>query len=604
MGRHCYVLLLCFLAASGLFAQERIADSLHRNCEFEAAKAIYDSLLVNTTDSLVQDEIRAKLLCSENALAMSSFVYKPSVVARHRFSLSDFFLYYPLQDKSWVPNPSVLDSVPDTYANSVYAREDADKIFFSKSGKSGSRNLYFTEKKDSLWSVPSLINESLTSSMNEVYPLLSSDGKRLYFSSDGLYGVGGYDLYVSEWNEETSDWDAPVNMGFPFSSPYDDFLYMDTPDGRYSIFASNRECSSDSVYVYVLDFDNVPVGTSVEDPAELRKVLSLNPTDNHDRVDNGLSVAGDIPENEETRRYMEQIEKVRSLRDSINRFSANLDEYRQNFALSTDDDERAELTESIMAGELRLPELNRMLEEATAELQKTEMDFLFKGVVIDTDLLLAKADRKVVGHSAAYTFTRMNQSDGLKMEFEEPEIRFDYSFRILESGLYAENQSLPQGVIYQIHFITLPTPATIKQLKGLSPVYESVQANGNYMYRVGLFNRYSDALEHLNDVKSLGFRSASVLAYIDGKQVKLSQAREYEENRVFWKLIINTGSDTIPAQILDIIRSYCNKDISKTWSDGITFYVVSAFDNKYEAEELEALIRDAGFESVSVSEIQ
>ena len=63
-------------------------------------------------------------------------------------------------------------------------------------------------------------------------------------NSKGLYGMGGYDLYVSQWNSETGDWDVPVNMGFPYSSPYDDFLFINTEDGKYSIFASNRGCDS------------------------------------------------------------------------------------------------------------------------------------------------------------------------------------------------------------------------------------------------------------------------------------------------------------------------------------------------------------------------
>lgn len=595
---------MMFTFASAAFAQERLADSLHRSCDFLKAMELYDSLLVSSSDSLERERLETKLLYSENASAMSAFVNEPLVVAKHVFSKDEFFLYYPLEDRSWRPVPNLLDSIPDSFVNATWLPDGAGELYFSKRGSTGFRNIYRSELKDSVWTLPQLINEGITTTANEIYPMLSPDGTKLYFASDGLYGVGGYDLYVSRWNDATGDWGAPENLGFPFSSPYDDYLYVDSPDGRYSIFASNRECSADSVCVYVLEYDSTPIGREIREPERLREILSLHPADDGERLDNGASVSGDMPENEDTRRYMDKMSQVRRLRDSLNIFNQELDAMRQSFAISTDEDERARLTDEIISGEQKIPQIAASLEKAIAELQRIEMDFLFKGVVIDPDKLLAKADRQVVSQSAAYTFTRMNPGAAPKLEFETPLSNFDYSFRILPEGRYAENQKLPAGVVYQIHFITLPVQATLRQLRGLSPVYETVRANGNYFYCVGLFDRYSDALENLNTVKSLGFRSASVVAFIDGKSVSVSEARAAEASRRFWQVNVNTGTDLLPDFVSEVIRSYCSKDIIRTTSpDGIVLFVVSAFDRKEDAEELEALIRDAGLESVSVSEL-
>jgi hypothetical protein len=81
--------------------------------------------------------------------------------------------------------------------------------------------------------------------------MLSPDGKRLYFASDGLFGAGGYDLYVAHWDPQKKSWGQVQNMGFPYSSKGDDLLFYDTPDGRYSVLASNRDCGRDSVVIYV-----------------------------------------------------------------------------------------------------------------------------------------------------------------------------------------------------------------------------------------------------------------------------------------------------------------------------------------------------------------
>ena len=129
--------------------------------------------------------------------------------------------------------------------------------------------------------------------------------------------MGGYDIYVSNWNKEINDWDVPVNMGFPYSSPYDDFLFVNTPDGRYSMFASNRETSPDSVFIYVLEYDRMPVRKSISDKEELLKIVSLNPVADPARIDNVSAVSGNLPENKDTRLYANKMNRVRSLRNRI-----------------------------------------------------------------------------------------------------------------------------------------------------------------------------------------------------------------------------------------------------------------------------------------------
>ena len=71
----------------------------------------------------------------------------------------------------------------------------------------------------------------------------------------------------------------------------------------------------------------------MRDAARLREILSLQPSDDGERLDNGASVSGDMPENEDTRRYMDKMSQVRSLRDSLNVLVQELDSKRQTFAL-------------------------------------------------------------------------------------------------------------------------------------------------------------------------------------------------------------------------------------------------------------------------------
>ncbi|MCQ2136446.1 MAG: hypothetical protein MJY67_05970 [Bacteroidales bacterium] len=529
--KHIYMLFPLFFACqishaqsvSGILAK---ADSLRVEYCFEESLALYDKALAAEPDSLRKMEILSSRALVENGAKMMDYVSEPVVVARQKFSLEDFFLYYPLDDKLWCAKPNQLDSVAHPLVKATCVPSDASTLYFSAADASGCRNIYRTDMGDESWTYPVLLNESMTSASDEIYPMLSTDEKDLYFASNGLYGVGGYDLYVAHWNERTKDWDAPVNMGFPYSSPYDDFLYVNSPDGKYTVFASNRECGKDSVYVYVLEYESTPIRKSVGNPSLMKDIASLIPEDDQTRLEKGGSITDEISENVETLRYMDKMEEVTSLRDSISVLTKELSLLRKDYELSDDEDQRERIAKVIIEGEGRLPGLGAALDEASAQLRKIEMDFLYKGVVIDPDKLMERADREVAGATAAYTFLKMDMAPWQEMAIDDPIVVFDYGFNILEEGQFAQDQRLPDGAVFQIWFLTSSTKAKISQLKGLTPVYEK-KKDGKYFYKVGLFASYAEALGNLNKVKKLGFREVKIVAYIDGEPVNVDKAREW-----------------------------------------------------------------------------
>ncbi len=615
-----YIILTVFSAFAGkLSAQEHEADSLvlaadlmHETYDFgsaveayEKALAVLEDTLAVPYDSLRILSVRDKLLLSENGRNMSSFSYSPVVVARHKFSIGDFFLYYPLPDRSWRALPNQLDSSDVRgLSRALYAPESSERIFYSAEDQDGIRNIYMTELKDTVWTYPSLLNEQMTSASDEIYPMLSSDGRTMYFSSEGLYGVGGFDIYMSEWSDEDNDWSVPVNMGFPYSSPADDFLFINTEDGNHTIFASNRNCGADSVWVYVLEFDNMPVRRAVDNPAKLAEIALLAPADASETL-GGTNVSAAMPENVDTRRYMDKMVEVRALRDSLSYYNTSLDSERNTFALSNDDSERMKLTGEILRKEARIPQLQDSLDRAVAKLQEIEMEFLFSGVVIDPSLMMAEADREVVGEATSYAFTRMNMGGAFDMKMMEPEKKFDYSFMVLDEGQFAEDNTIPGGVIYQIQIFSSVVKATVASLKGLSPVFEHRNASGRHIYRVGLFSTYNDVLSKLNTVKRAGFRSAFIVAYVDGKEVSVSRARSEEgkraEKQVFYRVVIVPEDGVLAPEIADGIRQQASgKDMARSESeDGTISYVVGPFDDKAGAEAVAEFAKAMGMSEVS-----
>ena len=519
------VLAILLSAAAGLRAQTDSllteGDRRHRTYRFEEALELYARALAGTADTDSVRLIRDRMDRSQNALNMTDFCADPVVVARERFSRKDFFLFYPLKNQTWRLPPHSLDPSEDGFP--TYAPRGGQSLCFSAPDAAGSRNLYVSRSDGSKWSVPELMGEHLLSPGNEVFPMLSEDGKKLTFSSDGFHGMGGYDLYTSTWNEEAGTWGAPQNMGFPFSSPGDDFLLVDSPDGRYTLFASNRDCSRDSVYIYVLEKQQVIPRVPMRDPVALARTASLVPLNDPKRLDNGAAVSGEeAPGNDNTRRYMQMTAEARVLRDSIYAHEQKLDSLRLRLSSAAED--RTALTSAIAEREAALSPLRLRLDETSRAIRSIEQAFLLSGAVTDS----GRADREFVGAGSSYTFSRNAPGAKLKLNVEAAPPAAPATFRVGPIGRFAQDTTLPEGLVYQILLFTSPRHATLDEIKGLDPVYERLTNALRYTYSVGIFRTFNDALLQLNPVRVLGFPDAEIVAYQDGKPIAVSLARRSE----------------------------------------------------------------------------
>ena len=557
-----------------------VTDSLTKNYRFSEAAGLFETAKAGA-DSLSAILIDEAMIQAQNGDNMTGFCSNPVAVARERFSLNDFFLFYPLKDHSWRNVPNQLDSLGgDPFARAIYFPDGSEEVYWSAKDQDGIRNIYHSHHRDTLWTVPELINEQMTTSSDEIYPMLSPDGKQLFFASKGLYGMGGYDLYVSNWDDNLNDWGVPVNMGFPYSSPYDDFLFINTADGKYSMFASNRNCSRDSVDVYVLEFDSTPIRKAVRDPRELRKLCALDPVNDPARIDSKSAVSESVQVNADMRRYSTKMQEVRSLRDALYKYSTSADETERSF----------------------IPKLRDSLDVASKELQKIELEFLKKCVSVDPEKLQQEADKEVIGTSGGYTFTKNSMGKSFRIDLEQPKKSFDYTFQVLPEGRFAEDNTLPEGLVYQIQIFSMSSKATVKQIKGLSPVFERFGTNGRRIYSVGLFRSYKDVLSNLNKVKRVGFRSAIIVAFLNGKTITVTKARSLEKSvhEMFQIRIYPTDGNALTETNLMAVKAISSADLARTTEGGIVSYLLGPFDSRSEAETIISALKTAGMDNIRI----
>jgi outer membrane protein OmpA-like peptidoglycan-associated protein len=156
---------------------------------------------------------------------------------------------------------------------------DGKRLFFSsnKPGGYGGMDLYVSEWENGRWGMPINVGPSVNTEGNEIFPFIHPDG-RLYFASNSHIGLGGLDIYYSV-PKGRGDWNNPVNLGAPVNSVADDFAITFPPEGQWGIFSSNRDggLGGDDLYAFVKSA--VPVEVFVFDALSkqpLRDVLVSN----------------------------------------------------------------------------------------------------------------------------------------------------------------------------------------------------------------------------------------------------------------------------------------------------------------------------------------
>jgi flagellar motor protein MotB len=132
-------------------------------------------------------------------------------------------------------NTSHWESTPSISA-------DGRTLFFSSSrpGGAGGKDIWLTRINDkNKWTKPVNLGNEINTAGNEMSPFIHFDGKTLYFASDGLVGMGGYDLFVTRIKDD-STWTTPQNLGYPINTFNDEMGLIIESGGKKAYFSSTR----------------------------------------------------------------------------------------------------------------------------------------------------------------------------------------------------------------------------------------------------------------------------------------------------------------------------------------------------------------------------
>jgi hypothetical protein len=101
---------------------------------------------------------------------------------------------------------------------------------------SGGLDLFVSRKTSSGWSRPENLGASINTSGHEWFPFLDSQNN-LFFSSTGLPGYGGYDIFYCPF--KAGEWGAPRNLGRSFNGPENEWGISIHPGKRVALYSRN-----------------------------------------------------------------------------------------------------------------------------------------------------------------------------------------------------------------------------------------------------------------------------------------------------------------------------------------------------------------------------
>lgn len=164
--------------------------------------------------------------------------------------------------KTWSPGRRIRIAM-DTLINfgNPSISRDGNTLYFTSDmpGGFGENDLYTTTLVDNQWTRPINLGPKINTKEDEDFPFIHPDGT-LYFSSKGLEGMGGLDVFYCSYDSINKEFATPINLKYPTNSTFDDFGFILNEDKNEGYLSSNRAGGKGEDDIYSVIY-NPPVFT-------------------------------------------------------------------------------------------------------------------------------------------------------------------------------------------------------------------------------------------------------------------------------------------------------------------------------------------------------
>lgn len=257
------ILILAVAVATGAQAQKKATaaqkqsvEELINNYKFEeAASLINKELQTARKKKLSTEELEVQLAVANNGTNMLSstedVVFVDSIVVDRQKILDVYRIDSEAGKIGYLNNLiSTGKKAGNTIEEIAYMPQLLDKVYYS-SAKDSSTYLFTRDKIDDQWSAAKQLSGLEEFGSAQATPYMLTDGSTLYFAAKGEESLGGYDIYMSRYSQDQGEFLKPENIGMPFNSPANDYLYVIDETNNLGWFASDRRQPEGKVCVYV-----------------------------------------------------------------------------------------------------------------------------------------------------------------------------------------------------------------------------------------------------------------------------------------------------------------------------------------------------------------
>ncbi|MFO7852126.1 MAG: hypothetical protein R6X28_06695 [Bacteroidales bacterium] len=376
----------------------------------------------------------------------------------------------------------------NTYTHPTVSRAGDIMIFSSDMpGSMGGLDLYISRYENNAWTTPENMGVKFNSTGSELYACLDHNNN-LYFSSDGLPGLGGFDIFFSSFNGY--DWDDPVNLYDQINTENDEVAFKINRQGQNHGFFTMIERSG----IMKNQINRKLYKVELINEYDNRNAFLLSDVLREYAIESPLLAM----QREEKRQEEERLTEARRIADSLRAEESKAERQAA--------EKRAE--EQRIADSLETARL-----EAESRTEEQKIADSLKAAKLEAD---RRAEEQRIADSLEAEKVKAEQ---LKADLIEAEKRRADSLRAEELRKQQE-ATAREGVVYKVQFLS-----SMKELQSMTielggKKYETSEYfyKGAWRVTLGEFDTLEEAVEVRKLLTEAGYDQAFVAAFVNGER--------------------------------------------------------------------------------------
>lgn len=405
----------------------------------------------------------------------------------------------------------------------------------NRPGGYGGFDIYFSKLVKGHWTVPVNAGEAINSAYDEVTPFLKDDASVIYFCSNCLNSIGGFDIFSSTYDAGAKKWSLPTNAGIPFNSAADDLYFRLAPGEYYGYFASSRLESYGKRDIFSVYFPDIIKNTKIEKVAKVTETDIQNSEANL-KINSSSKTSVQTQHGHE-KKEVEQDFEVQSMfwDDATKLLTPKNVQYLNSVTtiLKQNKSVRLILTGHVVGS-------NDAKTDAYISLRQAEKirDYLQKNDVSEKQILVRGAGCNfpiikddIPTNASVLKQNLSNRVDLAFSQQDDADIQFEYQELNVMKSLADQRHNIYRmsntGLMYRVQ-VAATTQVNHSQILDAYPdfIIEKRPKSDLLFYLIGNDDSYSEIRLLCNKINNSGVKDAFIVAYVDGWPISRNQAIE------------------------------------------------------------------------------